>query len=107
MRTVTVRVGELYPDQTMEEAIGILKMVRSSIQNLIGESHIRIMRGLIKITNVIGLKLLQRTLKMQSQLDDVRALRNTRTQGYFFDYLAPAADWLVKIERQRSQNLTS
>lgn len=107
MRTVTVRVGELYPDQTMEEAIDILKMVRSSIQNLIGESHIRIMRGLIKITNVIGLKLLQRTLKMQSQLDDVRALRNTRTQGYFFGYLAPAADWLVKIERQRSQNLTS
>ena len=64
MRTVTVRVGELHPDQTMEEAIGILKMVRSSIQNLIGESYIRIMRGLIKITNVIGLKLLQRTLKM-------------------------------------------
>ena len=37
MRTVTVRVGELYPDQTMEEAIDILKMVRSSIQNLIGD----------------------------------------------------------------------
>ena len=48
MRKVTVRFGELYPDQTMEEAIDILKMVRSSIQNLIGESHIRIMRGLIK-----------------------------------------------------------
>ena len=57
MRTVTVRVGELYPDQTMEEAIDILKMVRSSIQNLICESHIKIMRGLIKITNVIVLKL--------------------------------------------------
>ena len=57
MRTVTVRVGELYPDQTMEEAIDIFKMVRSSIQNLIGESYIRIMRGLIKITNVIVLKL--------------------------------------------------
>ena len=57
MSTVTVRVGELHPDQTMEEAIDILKMVRSSIQNLIGESYIRIMRGLIKITNVIVLKL--------------------------------------------------
>ena len=92
MRTATVRVGELYPDQTMEEAIDILKIVRNSIQNLIGESHIRIMRSLIEITNVIGLKLLQRTLKMQSQLDDVRALRTPRTQGYFFGFLAPTAD---------------
>ena len=63
MRTVTVRVGELYPDQTMEEAIDILKMVRSSIQNLIGESHIRIMRGLIKITNVIGLKVIAKDIE--------------------------------------------
>ena len=92
MRTATVRVGELYPDQTMEEAIDILKIVRNSIQNLIGESHIRIMRSLIEITNVIGLKLLQRTLKMQSQLDDVRALRTPQTQGYFFGFLAPTAD---------------
>ena len=107
MRTATVRVGELYPDQTMEEAIDILKIVRNSIQNLISESHIRIMRSLIEITNVIGLKLLQRTLKMQSQLDDVRALRTPQTQGYFFGFLAPAADWLFKIKRQRSQNLTN
>ena len=58
MRTATVRVGELHPDQTMEEAIDILKIVQSSIQNFIGESHIRIMRSLIEIPNVIGLKLL-------------------------------------------------
>ena len=44
---------------------------------------------------------------MQSQLDDVRALRTTQTQGYFFGFLAPAADLLVKIERQRSQNSTN
>ena len=63
MRTVTVRVGELHPDQTMKEAIDILKMVRSSIQNLICESHIKIMRGLIKITNVIGLKVIAKDIE--------------------------------------------
>ena len=63
MRTVTVRIGELHPDQTMKEAIDILKMVRSSIQNLICESHIKIMRGLIKITNVIGLKVIAKDIE--------------------------------------------
>ena len=63
MRTATVRVGELYPDQTMEEAIDILKMVRSSIQNLICESHIKIMRGLIKITHAIGLKVIAKDIE--------------------------------------------
>tara|TARA_B110000093_G_scaffold69138_1_gene75070 strand:+ start:262 stop:471 length:210 start_codon:yes stop_codon:yes gene_type:complete len=63
MRTVTVRVGELHPDQTMEEAIDILKMVRSSIQNLICESHIKIMRGLIKITHAIGLKVIAKDIE--------------------------------------------